>query len=76
MLSQAVILPNKMKHSTSKNLHDLVRPEFEDSCPSALWTLQEAPASEPSEADPFGLDQIIQKEDAFKCVYSSLSPLP
>ena len=27
---------------------------------------QEGPVPEPSEADPFGLDQIMQKEDAFK----------
>ena len=34
-------------------------------CPHAL---QAAPPAEDAEADPFGLEQIIQKQEAPKCV--------
>jgi hypothetical protein len=38
----------------------------EDAEQNAEAKPQEAPAPEPMEADPFGLDQIIQMEDATK----------
>lgn len=42
------------------------RLQQEDAEQDAEAKPQEAPAPEPTEADPFGLDQIMQKEDATK----------